>query len=532
MNGGADSSSFPLQAVLRVVLVLLVVVVALNLLPHDPTEELPSVSAPDAPRPEIASLVAKRAPDEVRIFAIGASMTAGYPYTPPASYADQLGVGLQTVWPHRTVHSYSYAKPALDSPQLAKMVDRLLRDHDPSLLLVALGSNEFANRIFGGTALVKSNLFDWLADRVSRARKLFRLLPAGGEARSQKEFQTRLEEWVGQSRHGTPWFGGLPVSRADQEMLVARMRRTMRRIARACQRAEVPLVFLVAVYGMGGFWPWGISKGGLNAEVDRLVERTWKRLGPALLPEVDRFLAKWPERADLHFARGLLLREFGEPKDAKAAFERARDLDQVPMHLTGQVLAAIRQEAAALGRPCLVLDEVFQAMARDGIQGPEHYLDYGHLSEEGHRHVAVFLARELARRELLPQLPPGWEPDFRRAARDHVVNNVEALRIALAPTNIAGANGNFSMLFGNFRDAVPYLKRAFGKTPTITLASRLAHAAFDYAGRLPELLEGSEAEVHDRGVLLYGKMVGAVKEGTLDRLIERVLAGEDVFADG
>jgi lysophospholipase L1-like esterase len=521
---------FPLRAVFGLGLAWLLGTIASNAVGFDPTSELPAVSTPGAPPPALGRAGDKRAPGELRVVAVGSSLTAGYPYPAGCGYADLMQHGLAALHPERRIIAVSYAKPALDSTGLADMVDRLVRDHDPSLICVELGSNELANRIFGGRPLLPRHPLAWLHDRASRARQLFRLLPEtkGGK---QQELEKQLELWVLDSKHGEPHFDALPVSADEQQLLVERLRRSMRRISEAGRAAQVPVVFLVTCYGLGGAWPWGLSAGGLQREVDALVERTWKGLDPGLLPETERLLARWPQRADLHFVHGLLLRARGETA-ARAAFERARDLDQAALHLTGPIQAAIEAEAAALGRPCLSLDAPFVARARDGIPGPEHYLDYGHLDLEGHFLAAEFLTDRLAGLGLLPALPDAWQERFSAAVRAAAGALRARLDPALAafyfdqaPANIANADAGFSMLFGNYREAVPYTKHAVRvHVWRRDVAARFLYCVYGYAGLTDELVGGAPAERAARALRLHDEVKAAVDAGKLDEWVDAVLA--------
>ncbi len=520
----AGGGRFALGTVLRFAAGLAVGVAGLHLLPFEPTEELPAVSVPIEPAGPILALHGARVGDEVRVFVVGASLTSGFPYPARAGYARQMQAGLRSVLGRTDVHVMEYAKPALDSPKLVEMVERLLRDYDPTLICVTLGSNEFANRIFGGRRLVPENLAELVREHASRARvALRRLLPVSDPEGEEASLQKRLLALVWTAKRGEPSFSSLPVSDADQAMLIARMRRAMRRMSAACAARHVPLVFNVAVYGLGAYPPWGLS-GSTCARVDRLVERSWRGLERGMLEQVEGLLASQADRADLQFLHGRLLRKFGRPTEARAAFERARDLDTVPMHQTGTIVAAIESEAKALGRACLRLDAPLQARAVDGIQGSEFFLDYGHLDVDGHRILAEFLTRQLAGLGLIPALPADWDGHFPgRVAMPPIVAQQ-------ASANMAGMDGVFAMVFGNLRDAIPYLERAFLQTPDANDRARQLHAinlvlsAYGFAGRRDEIITRDQAATLQRAARLYAEMLVAKQNGTLDDWIAAVLS--------
>jgi hypothetical protein len=243
-----------------------------------------------------------------------------------------------------------------------------------------------------------------------------------------------------------------------------------------------------------------------------------------LLGRCEALLALHPDRADLHYVHGELLRQAGRAVEAKRAFERSRDLDTVPMHLTSGVQGAIRAEAAALQHACLELDAPFAARAKDGIAGPEYYLDYGHLSLDGHGHAAAYLAEEFARLELIPALPGGWRARFADAARLRA--GVAKPDLTGLAANIAASDGNFAMLFANHREAVMYLARAFRKQPGNTnLALKLVIAAFRVADRVDEVQRRDPQATSVLFGRLYAAMKQAIEQKRLQGWVDDVLSG-------
>ncbi len=531
--GEAGGKVFPARTFLAGAAGFLVSLFLLNLLLTDPTPEMPALAAPGPSMPAFQGLPRRRRPGEIRLFVVGASLTSGYPYQPPgaASYATLLEKGLAALFPGRPVTCRPAAIPALDSPRLVEIVREALR-FSPSLVCVALGSNEYANRIFFGRPLVPGGIRGKAEDWFSRARLLFkaawRLLP-GGKVKASREVQARIAGRILRARPGRPGLGGLPVGRPDRRLLLGRLGASMEEMSRACARKGVPLVFLAAAHNLGGSWPWSdLGKAG-RKEADRLVAAFRRGTGGGLLPLVESAFRKYPERADLAFLEGLLLTRRGLERKAREAFERARDADGVPMHLTGPVLEKIRETARNLDRPFLDLNLPL-ARKKDGpIPDPGLFLDYGHLDLEGHRRLALFLARRLSALGLLPPLPAGWTGRFRAAVKAHLAAKITPGSARGARPNLAWANGNFFMLFGNFRDALPLLERAFREGATGSLeadfpfAFNLLFCAYTLAGKadLVRGMPGKEREARLRTV--YGRMLRAAREGRLESLVENMM---------
>jgi tetratricopeptide (TPR) repeat protein len=513
----------------------LLAVFALQLVPFDPTDELPSVAGLPDMNLELAGLREGKAEDEFRIFTIGASLSQGFPYEPiySAAYGKLLGDGLAALATRKRIVARTIARPALDSPRLVEIVEHVC-DAKPDVIVVTLGSNEYANRLFSSTRLVPIKPVPWVSERVGRARVLWSKLPGDsvvwpkpgeGDPRAEVELSKKLVARVWHARPGEPQLGALPFVQSERRMLNARLEKSMRRIDALAREAGAELVFCHMVYGLGKFWPWGNDSSGPDAEIDALALRFHLGQGEGVtLADVDGLLAQAPERADLVFMRGLVLRRAGQAEAARVAFERARDLDPVPLHRTAAIYETVTNAAKALGRPLLDLDAPFEELSPDGIPGDEHYLDYGHLSASGHRIAAGYVARELHARGLLPLAGSFDAAAFDAAAQQAISRDVEPLSFVSAPARMNAANGNYGLLFGNFRDAMPYLREAFRELPQdAENASRLIFCLSHLANRQAEFGKGERANKHFQK--LYQEMLEALAEQRLDTWIGEYLRG-------
>ncbi len=512
---------------------------------YSPVDELPSVATPPTLPPRLVDVTGRPGPEDARIIVLGASLTAGYPYAPEldGSYARLLGVGLRSLHSDKSILVEAWAKPALDSVRLVEMAERAL-ELEPTLLVVTLGSNEFANRVFSGQILVPANPFHRMAEKLSRSRvfldDLARRLErdsGGSRAREQQALEKGILEKIVETAPGKPGLTGLPISHDDQDLLLGRLRESMIRIDELCKEKGTPLVFCVANYCRGGFWPWGISEGGRDPVVDALVVGYRQGHREGLLDRVEKALRTRPRRADLHFLEGRLLQEAGHHAKARVAFDAARDLDGVPMHLTGEVQRTLLATAQELSREILILDTPLEALGEGGIPSRSYYLDYGHLEESGHAVVALWLAQKLREGGYLPSWEArqtgSWKETFQKAVRRYQVTQVEAQSRRQARARMASANGAFSMLFGNYRDALPYLVSAFeGCLPAaeVEIAIRLSLCILRLSGRDKELKGRPPAEGEQEFIRLYQAYQKARKEGNLRELVERLRQGAKLGA--
>ena len=502
-------------------------VLLLNLVPYDRAADMPPVSLPPERIASLADLPPLPQPGEIRLLFVGASLTAGYPYQPGdrVGYPDLVGETLTFLLPERKVVWRTLAVPALDSPRLVEL-GRMALAYRPRALLFCVGANEFSNRLFYGRHLLPAGPLARVADHFSRARVLVRRLHRWldpPDRASSLVTQDRIREKILTGAPGRPAIGGLPVSIADREYLIARMEENMARIHRHCAAAGVPLLFLASPDNLGGAWPWAVvdrpEPAGLAATVARC------RAGKGSPAEVERLLDLAPGRADLHFMRGLLRQGDGQFAAAREDFLRAATLDQAPMRATPRIRAALRRRAAALGRPCIELDAGLVTPASGEIPDPAFFLDHAHITMAGQARVALHLVGALAEAGRLPPLPAGW----RERARTHLAGYLEG-RIDPAVRGAAQAvmlwsRGNYFLLFGNYRDALPVYIRAFGygrpeaRKADLDLAGSLIFCAFKLAGKLTLADEEGGPSRGERFARAYAELCRARRE---NRLAEKV----------
>ncbi len=416
----------------------------------------------------LSGLPKARPPGERRVFVLGASLTFGLPYEPVgiASFATLCERGLRAVFEGARIRVRAMAHPAVDATELASQVPLLL-EWRPTTLILILGANEFLRRAVSGRALEPEAPLERAARFLAGNRGTFEVMArridrGGGEGGLRGGFRARIRS-AGPGRPGLP---GLPVGPRDRRLLVERCRRALRGLAAACEAAGTDLVLALSVQGFEGCPPWLSDLEAGPAALDRFVASQLKTSSVAALPRALALASAHPERADLRFVLALLQRKAGAAEEARASWGRALDLDLVPLHRTGDLVRALEEEAGALSVPLLRLDEALAGA--DGLPESERFLDYAHVDLEGQARIARYLAEALAGRAW-PVLPPGWREGFDRAVRDWLEARIDPKSRRLARARLAKNNGGWLMLFGNFRDALPFLEEAFSvlKEPEI-----------------------------------------------------------------
>jgi len=104
-----------------------------------------------------------------RVFVIGGSTTAGWPFVPNASFPRQLKRRLELVFPYNTIEVINCGVSAINSYTLRDIVPGIL-GQQPDLILIYAGHNEYYGALGPGSSVSLGNspsfvnLYLWLKD--------------------------------------------------------------------------------------------------------------------------------------------------------------------------------------------------------------------------------------------------------------------------------------------------------------------------------------------------------------------------------
>lgn len=525
--------TFPRRTLLQIAAGLTGGAALWHLLPHDPTAVLNPILGLEDPLALHPELATPRVPGELRVLCLGDSLTFGYPYGLPASFAAIAEAGLRAVFPDRRVLVKAIAKPAVDSVQVAAMLEASLAAR-PDLVLAVVGGNEVGARLFFGKSLTPAGLLEAIADHGTRSRMFFLGLAAsaaGASGPADPDLLGGLVARVLDARPGVPVVAGLPVSQGDRAVLTQRARGSLRRMAAAARGAGVPLLFAPSPFDLAGAWPRGMTT--LARDADRAVF-AWQLGQPPMRSVADALVRHHPGRADVHALLGRVLLAAYEPEAARAAFVLARDLDEAPLHMIGEVEAAIRSEGDALGVPVVDV-EADTYLPGTKIPDPALFLDPQHWNLDGARRCATWLVGQLLTQGVLASLPDGWRTTFDAAVTAHLDRAVDAERRKGAIAEMARATAAYHMLFGSVRDAalpladgVEWLASVLpgpDSTVWVDWALRLTIATAGAGNRIDEVFGGTPEAKNKRANALTRTMWDAARAGRLRAYVAELVGG-------
>lgn len=413
------------------------------------------------PQPGFQFFAAEKPANGVRIFVLGESTTAGFPYSAQGSFANLLRLRLEPHLAGRPLEVVNCGITALNSYAVAEFVEELA-PHEPDLYVVYLGHNEFygalgpASRVAFGRSRELVQGLRWVLDlRLSRtlARGLEGL--RGSEERVQG--QTLMGAMVGQTgiRRTDPIFGAT----------LAGYESNLRRIVSNAR--GVPVVFCEVVSNLRDQPPFeSLHAPDFPAGEVEGFAQSLQRVGvevvaalaadpPATVAadvatEVERLVAADPGHAAAVYtaARLALLRWCNEvaqlrtplagavppslpdsstarpdrpaaggiaargpaPEAIRDLFVLARDLDAIRFRAPSEINATLRKVTAenqSRGVGLVPLEEWFVEAAAYGIPGFGHFVEHLHFNLEG---------ADLAARAIVARLGDGgylgqaWRP--------------------------------------------------------------------------------------------------------------------------
>jgi|AMFO01.1.fsa_nt_gi tetratricopeptide (TPR) repeat protein len=364
--------------------------------PNVAQRDFPPSLARILPRPGFQVFDAVKPEGTLRIFCLGASTTAGFPFPAHLAFPSLLNEKLRLYLPDRRVEVINCGVSAVSSFTLVDFTREVLR-HAPDLVILYAGHNEFYGAWGAAATGALANAPDFVVDFVRWFRRL-RIVRWLTQKMGEPEIApgTLMERMIGQAE--------VPPEGRLRQRALRNYRRNLRKIIRMCKRAGVPLVLCEPVCNLRDHYPFASLVHEEEASRARRLD-LWEKeraaqAEDAALEEAYRFwqgiTASDSLAADLWF-HGARLEERRHDWDAALrAYEKARDLDLVPFRATSDLLAALRELAREEDVPLVPLEQVFRGASRGRAPGKNLFLEHVHPNLRGQVLLAEAICRTLA----------------------------------------------------------------------------------------------------------------------------------------
>jgi len=314
------------------------------------------------PRPPEEYFLREKPENSYRIFMIGGSTTAGWPYPNHVMASRVLNLRLADAFPDLHVEVINTGIAAVNSHTLRDFMDEILAQK-PDAILVYAGHNEFYGALgaastesLGGMhwfirsylRLLRFKTVQWLRDRFHGIRRWSQTLEKGKS--EGPHFSTLMGEMIGTA--SIPYNGTL--YRRAHTHFQANLREILEQSRAA----------------------------GVRILVSELVSNIRDHRPFVPIETAD------DEAADRVFKRARELESEGEYDLAREAYYRAKDLDGLRFRAAEALNEIIRETAKAFDVPVVPMKQYFEAASPNGLIGANIMLEHLHPTTDGYLLIA------------------------------------------------------------------------------------------------------------------------------------------------
>lgn len=328
-------------------------------------------------------------------------MAAGYP-VPGRGFPERLAARLRAAFPTRRIEVWNLGRPSFGSARDAALLENVLRDADPDLLIVEEGNNEafegqlsavLARRPFAR----QTRALRALAARTALGTKILRL------SRPAPALEELEQVWAKRRASSGP----LAIVGADDfpsaALLAARLRRALCRIAAAASARRVPVLVVVPANDERRFlpivvnWPEPDASAAARQAAAALL-RADLELDSGRSAGCKSTLARAMAVPMRLFLLGRCEDFLHRPDRAAAAYAAWHDQQ---ITATRALKDALRAQARALHLPIADLDEDLRA---EGPRGAALFVDDHHMTSEGYAWAGDRIARAAEKAKIFAPL--------------------------------------------------------------------------------------------------------------------------------
>ena len=315
----------------------------------------------------------KKSPGTIRIFCLGGSSTAGFPYEMTAPFPKQLDLLLKADYPNRHFEVINMGLSAINSFTIVDWIPEIL-DQEPDLIMLYMGHNEFYGAYGTGSTISLGH-----DGRVVRLVLKFQ--------------QFRVIQMIGSIMRG---FADAPPSTGNPTLMekviddkfieTNSMLRIKTRekfsanldvILTACQSAGVPVILSNLVSNIKDQIPLDITSNPTQTS----------------------------SKAHKLYLKGL--REFrqGDTTTAHISLTRAKNNDQVPFRGNDYLNEILQVKAGRFAQPIVDMKSAFRRASSSSIPGKDLFCDHLHPNPIGYHIMAREFRKAMDKTNLLPLTP-------------------------------------------------------------------------------------------------------------------------------
>lgn len=375
------------------------------------------------PKPGFRLFPVRKEPGQIRIFVLGESSAAGFPYHTHGSFSGFLEDRLRVLWPGRQVDVVNCAMTAINSYAVLDFVKEL-KQAQPDLFMLYLGHNEY----YGALGAASRASFGAGPGAV-RALRWFLELRLLRVARSATEGIFKSPERVQGKTVMEAMVGRTGIRRGDRvdRAAIEGFERNLRAILEAA--GSTPVLLCQVASNLRDLPPFesvhtvGMPREGA-AEFDRVLGEARAALAAGrpegARPQLYRALSLDSTYAEAHFLFARVLEAAGDRSGALREYRSAREHDGIPFRAPSAINAALERTARDSGQPLLRTEELFVKRSSTGIPGADLFFEHVHPRLNGQQLIAEGVISLLFERGV-PVPREQWHPEADRGPGDYLL---------------------------------------------------------------------------------------------------------------
>ncbi len=309
---------------------------------------------------------AQKKQNTVRIFCLGGSTTAGFPYDMTVPFPQQLTFMLQRDFPQLQFEIINLGLSAINSFTVLDWLPDVLKQ-EPDLIIIYMGHNEFYGALGSGSSIsfgqhgrfVRLALTLQKLHLVQMIKTLIQYLTPRPEANKSS---TIMEKVIGQKF--------IPNDSKLRQITYQNFSENLTEILTQCTEKNVPVL---------------LSNLVCNLKDQRPLDSYSQKTSDALK----------------QFRNALQALSQGDSSKARLLFQQARDLDAIPFRAPSPINQIIAHKAQSKGVYFVDMQKAFTLQAKNGIPGKKLFCDHLHPNPTGYKLMANAFHRVICQTGLL-----------------------------------------------------------------------------------------------------------------------------------
>ncbi|MCX6152050.1 MAG: SGNH/GDSL hydrolase family protein [Ignavibacteriales bacterium] len=311
-----------------------------------------------------------------RVFILGESSAAGYPFLPNGSFAVYIKKRLELLYPDNTIEIINLSMSAINSYALKDMLPGVL-EQKPDLILIYTGHNEYYGALGVGSM-----------ESLGTSREIINFVLWLNKFKSVELLRNAIKSVANlfSSPKETTEGGTLMARMAKDQMIplhsslfekgIKQFENNLNDIFNITHKASVPVIIGTLAYNLKDQEPFISTTEGNLPAAKNIFEKAKSEL------------------------------KMGNRKQADSLFRYAKDLDALRFRAPEKINQIINQLALTYNYPVVDVDKYFNSISPDGIVGNNLMTDHLHPTLSGYQILGRLFFEKMKEINLLPKGEP------------------------------------------------------------------------------------------------------------------------------